>query len=73
MAATGRRKLTVDRSMFEMAMATDRKWQRVHDVYHGSIGRWKRAVDDRDVTHAYYRFQGRRVVEIGASSCARTE
>ncbi len=43
----------------------DEAWQRAHDAYRGSIGRWKDAVDDRDVIHAYYRFQEQQVLEIG--------
>ncbi len=43
----------------------DATWQRVYDAYRGSIGRWKDAVDDRDVIHAYYRFQEQKVLEMG--------
>ena len=39
--------------------------ERAYDAYRGSIGRWKEAVGDRDVIHAYYRFQDRQVLEIG--------
>ncbi len=39
--------------------------ERAYGAYRGSIGRWKDAVDDRDVIHAYYRFQEQRVLEIG--------
>ena len=40
-------------------------WERAYDAYRGSIGRWKDAVDDRDVIHAYYRFQEEKVLEMG--------
>ena len=43
----------------------DAAWQRVYDAYRGSIGRWKDAVDDRDVIHAYYRFQEQKMLEMG--------
>lgn len=34
--------------------ADDRKWQFARNAYSGAIGRWKRAVNDRDIVHAYY-------------------
>ncbi len=43
----------------------DEAWQRAYDAYRGSIGRWKDAVDERDVIHAYYRFQEQKVLEMG--------
>ncbi len=43
----------------------DEAWQRVYDAYRGSIGRWKDAVDDRDVIHAYYRFREQKMLEMG--------
>ena len=43
----------------------DEAWERAYDAYRGSIGRWKDAVNDRDVIHAYYRFQERQVLEMG--------
>ena len=43
----------------------DEAWGRAYDAYRGSIGRRKDAVNDRDVIHAYYRFQEQQVLEIG--------
>ena len=43
----------------------DEVWQRAYEAYRGSIGRWKDAVDERDVIHAYYRFQEQKVLEMG--------
>ncbi len=39
----------------------------VRDAYRGSIGRWKQAVGDREVVHAYYRYQERRILEMAVT------
>jgi hypothetical protein len=36
----------------------------VEACYAGSIGRWKKAVRNRDIVHAYYDFRDRRVAEL---------
>jgi hypothetical protein len=36
----------------------------VEACYSGSIGRWKKAVRNRDIVHAYYDFRDRRVAEL---------
>jgi hypothetical protein len=41
-------------------------WRRTRDLYNGSIGRWKKALRDRDILHAFYDFQERRVTEMAA-------
>ena len=50
----------------------DAAWQRVYDAYRGSIGRWKDAVDDRDVIHAYYRFREQKMLEMGVEFLRET-
>jgi len=40
------------------------RWSQVWDAYSGSIGRWKRAVGDETVVHAYYAFCERRMQEM---------
>ena len=42
----------------------DEVWRRTKYAYRGSIGRWKRAVNDRDVIHAYHDFSNRRAAEM---------
>lgn len=39
-------------------------WQAAHDAYSGSIGRWKKAINDRNVIHAYDRFKDQRMLEL---------
>jgi hypothetical protein len=36
----------------------------VEACYSGSIGRWKKAVRNRDIVHAFYDFRDRRVAEL---------
>ena len=33
-------------------------------AYSGSIGRWKEAINRRDVEHAYYEFRERKIMEM---------
>ena len=40
-------------------------WRRVYEAYAGSIGRWKRAVPDRSIVHAFHAFEERRTAELG--------
>ena len=40
--------------------------RRTCDLYNGSIGRWKKALGDRSILHAFYDFQERRVTEMAA-------
>jgi hypothetical protein len=42
----------------------DALWRETKHAYRGSIGRWKRAVNDRDVIHAYHDFSDRRAAEM---------
>ena len=42
----------------------DEMWRETKYAYRGSIGRWKRAVNDRDVIHAYHDFCNRRAAEM---------
>ncbi len=42
----------------------DQVWRKTNHAYRGSIGRWKRAVNDRDVIHAYHDFSDRRAAEM---------
>jgi hypothetical protein len=42
----------------------DALWRQTKYAYRGSIGGWKRAVNDRDVIHAYYDFSNRRAAEM---------
>ncbi len=42
----------------------DESWRKTKYAYRGSIGRWKRAVNDRDVIQAYYDFSNRRAAEL---------
>ena len=42
----------------------DAVWRKTKDAYRGSIGRWKRAVNDRDIIHAYYDFSNQRAAEL---------
>ena len=37
---------------------------RAQQAYSGSIGRWKQAIDRRDVEHAYYEFRDRKIMEM---------
>lgn len=39
-------------------------WTFAQDAYSGSIGRWKKRVDNRDVLHAYYDFRDLRIKEM---------
>jgi hypothetical protein len=39
-------------------------WRRVYEAYTGSIGRWKRAVPDRTIVHAFHAFEERRTAEM---------
>ncbi len=42
----------------------DEVWRKTKYAYRGSIGRWKRAVNDRDIIQAYYDFSNRRAAEL---------
>lgn len=42
----------------------DDLWGRVYEAYTGSIGRWKRAVPDRTIVHAFHAFEERRTAEM---------
>ncbi len=42
----------------------DEVWRKTKYAYAGSIGRGKRAVNDRDVIHAYHDFSNRRAAEM---------
>ncbi len=42
----------------------DALWRKTNDAYTGSIGRWKRAVNDRDIIHAYYDFSNEKAAEM---------
>ncbi len=39
-------------------------WRETKHAYRGSIGHWKRAVNDRDVIHAYHDFSNQRAAEM---------
>lgn len=42
----------------------DDRWREVRALYNGSIGRWKKAVGDRRIVHAFNAFQERRITEL---------
>ncbi len=42
----------------------EEQMQRAYDAYSGSIGRWKRAVDDSETVKAFYRFQDARIATL---------
>ncbi len=37
---------------------------RAQQAYSGSIGRWIKTIDNRDVVHAYYDFRDRKIMEM---------
>ena len=42
----------------------EERWSHAWDAYSGSIGRWKRAVGDEEIVHAYHAFCERRMQEL---------
>ena len=42
----------------------DDVWRHAYNAYSGSIGRWMKAVDSRDIVHRYYDFREKRLREL---------
>lgn len=42
----------------------ENEWKRVHNAYYGSIGGWKKSLDDDGITDVFYRFRERRMEQL---------